>query len=159
VSSAATPEHVIHDRIGDMDFARHSCGVDPIKPNHAKRAPLVLVVDDYDDTRSMYAETLRVAGFEVAEAANGLDAVDMASLIAPDFVLMDLAMPGMDGWEATRRIKSNPRTKAIRVMAVTGHSEAEHRILAWRAGCDDFFAKPVLPQELVRRIQTYVDAA
>lgn len=128
------------------------------KGNRA-RPPLVLVVDDFEDTRIIYAESLRFAGFDVAEAANGHDAVALAAKISPDVVVMDLAMPGMDGWEATRRLKANPRTKDIRVMAVTGHQEAEHRLLAWRAGCDDFFSKPVLPQQLIRRIKSYLGAA
>lgn len=128
------------------------------KGNRA-RPPLVLVVDDFEDTRIIYAESLRFAGFDVAEAANGHDAVTLAAKISPDVVVMDLAMPGMDGWEATRRLKANPRTKDIRVMAVTGHQEAEHRLLAWRAGCDDFFSKPVLPQQLIRRIKSYLGAA
>lgn len=119
----------------------------------------MLVVDDYEDTRIIYAESLRFAGFDVAEAANGRDAVDMASRLAPDVVVMDLAMPGMDGWEATRRLKANPRTRSIRVMAVTGHQEAEHRILAWRAGCDDFLTKPLLPQQLIRHIKSCLGAA
>ncbi|MDB4935109.1 MAG: Chemotaxis protein CheV [Labilithrix sp.] len=129
------------------------------KPSKGRRVPLVLVVDDYDDTRALYVQTLRVAGFDVAEAANGLDAVDMASLIAPDFVVMDLAMPVMDGWDAIRRIKTNPRTKRIRVMAVTGHCAAEHRTRAAHAGCDDFFAKPFAPEQLVSRIRRYLAAA
>lgn len=128
------------------------------KGNRA-RPPLVLVVDDFEDTRIIYAESLRFAGFDVAEAANGHDAVALAAKISPDVVVMDLAMPGMDGWEATRRLKANPRTRDIRVMAVTGHQEAEHRLLAWRAGCDDFFSKPVLPQQLIRRIKSYLGAA
>jgi CheY-like chemotaxis protein len=65
----------------------------------------------------------------------------------------------MDGWEAIRRIKANPRTRTIRVMAVTGHSETEHRRRAWGAGCDDFFAKPVAPQQIVSRIQRFLSAA
>jgi two-component system, cell cycle response regulator DivK len=120
---------------------------------------LVLVVDDYEDTRIIYAESLRFAGFEVAEAANGQEAVDIASSLYPDVVVMDLAMPIMDGWEATRRLKSNPKTSSIRVMAVTGHSDAEHRLLAWRAGCDDFFSKPVLPAQLISRIKSCLGAA
>jgi two-component system, cell cycle response regulator DivK len=139
--------------------ARRGNGRESDGPRPALRPPLVLVVDDYEDTRIIYAESLRFAGFDVAEAANGADAVAIATELEPDVVVMDLAMPIMDGWEATRRLKSNPKTSKIRVMAVTGHSDAEHRLLAWRAGCDDFFAKPVLPQQLIRRIKSYLGAA
>ncbi|MBX3192774.1 MAG: response regulator [Labilithrix sp.] len=119
----------------------------------------MLVVDDYEDTRLIYAETLRFAGFEVAEAANGRDAIELARRINPDVVVMDLAMPVMDGWEATRRLKSDPRTRTIPIVAVTGHDEAEHRHLAWRAGCDELYSKPLLPNQLVRRIRTCLGAA
>lgn len=118
----------------------------------------MLVVDDFDDTRLLYVESLRFAGFEVSEAANGPDAIAMATALSPDVVLMDLAMPGMDGWETTRRLKADPRTKSIRVLAVTAHQEAEHRLLAWRAGCDEFLSKPVLPQDLVDRIRSCLAA-
>lgn len=125
----------------------------------APRQPLVLVADDFEDTRIIYAESLRYAGFRVAEAANGRDAVDIAKKLSPDVVVMDLAMPVMDGWEATRQLKSDPRTRGIRIMAVTGHDEGAHRLLAWRAGCDDFFPKPVLPQVLISRIKHCLGAA
>lgn len=152
---------MIDHRIGGTDFARHPFTVQSTKKSKpsASRPPLVLVVDDFEDTRIIYAESLRFAGFDVAEAANGHDALDMASKLSPDFVVMDLAMPGMDGWEAARRLKADPRTRAIRVMAVTGHQEAEHRLLAWRAGFDDFFTKPLLPQQLVQHIKTCLGAA
>ncbi|MBS2017881.1 MAG: response regulator [Deltaproteobacteria bacterium] len=123
------------------------------------RPPLVLVADDFEDTRIIYAESLRYAGFRVAEAANGKDAVEIAKRLSPDVVVMDLAMPVMDGWEATRRLKSDPQTSGIRIMAVTAHDEGAHRLLAWRAGCDDFFPKPVLPQVLISRIKHCLGAA
>lgn len=148
-------------RIGAAAHTRHD--LDRLKAARATpaetRPPLVLVVDDFEDTRIIYAESLRFAGFRVAEAANGQDAVDIATKLSPDVVIMDLAMPVMDGWEATRRLKSDPRTKTIRIMAVTGHDEGAHRLLAWRAGCDDFFPKPVLPQQLIRRIKHCLGAA
>jgi two-component system cell cycle response regulator DivK len=123
------------------------------------RIPLVLVADDYADTRIIYAESLRFAGFRVAEAANGQEAIDAARELEPDVVVMDLSMPVMDGWEATRRLKADPKTKNIRIMAVTAHAEGAHRLLAWRAGCDDFFSKPVLPHQLISRIKHYLGAA
>jgi two-component system cell cycle response regulator DivK len=120
--------------------------------NRKTKTPLVLVVDDYEDTRRIYTDYLRFAGFRVVAANDGAEAVAKAKALVPDVVVMDLAMPGMDGWAATKQLKGDPRTKDIYVMAVTGFSEDEHRLKAWRSGCDAFLAKPILPAELVRRI-------
>jgi len=117
-----------------------------------KSVPLVLVVDDYEDTRRIYTEYLRFAGFRVEFASDGAEAIKKARALVPEVIVMDLAMPNMDGWTATRTLKADERTKNIYVMAVTGFSEDEHRLKAWRAGCDAFLAKPVLPAEIVRRI-------
>lgn len=114
--------------------------------------PLVLVVDDYEDTRRIYSDYLKFAGFRVVAANDGAEAITKAKELGPDVVVMDLAMPGVDGWTATRKLKGDPRTKNIYVMAVTGYSEDAYRLEAWRSGCDAFLAKPVLPAELVRRI-------
>jgi len=114
--------------------------------------PLVLVADDYEDTRRIYADYLEFAGFRVVAVDDGAAAVAKAKELSPDVVVMDLAMPGVDGWAATRELKADPRTKNIYVMAVTGFSGEEHRLEAWRSGCDAFLPKPVLPAELVRRI-------
>lgn len=117
------------------------------------QTPLVLVVEDYPDAREMYSEYLRFSGFRVAEARNGEEALEKALALLPDVVLMDLALPLMDGWEATRRLKSDPRTNAILVLALTGHALAGHQEGARRAGCDAFVTKPCLPDELVDEIR------
>ncbi len=119
---------------------------------NARKTPLVLVVDDYEDTRRIYSDYLRFAGFRVAAANDGAEAISKARELGPDVVVMDLAMPGVDGWTATRQLKGDPRTKNIYVMAVTGFNEDAHRLEAWRSGCDAFLQKPILPAELVRRI-------
>jgi CheY-like chemotaxis protein len=119
----------------------------------AEGAPLVLVVEDYPDAREMYAEYLRFSGFRVDEARNGEEALEKAFTLLPDVVLMDLALPLMDGWEATRRLKSDPRTANIVVVALTGHALAGHADGARRAGCDAFVTKPCLPDELVDEIR------
>jgi CheY-like chemotaxis protein len=116
-------------------------------------APLVLVVEDYPDAREMYSEYLRFSGFRVAEARNGEEALEKAFMLLPDVVLMDLALPLMDGWEATRRLKGDPRTAQILVVALTGHALAGHAEGARRAGCDAFVTKPCLPDELVDEIR------
>jgi CheY-like chemotaxis protein len=88
--------------------------------------PLVLIVDDFEDNREMYAEYLSYSGYRVEQASDGEQAVELAQRIRPDVVVMDLSLPVMDGWEATRRLKSDPRTRNIPVIALTGHSLAGH---------------------------------
>lgn len=116
-------------------------------------APLVLVVEDYPDAREMYVEYLKFSGFRVAEARNGVEALDRAFELRPDVILMDLALPRMDGWEATRRLKTDARTRNIPVVALTGHSLDGSAESARQAGCDAFVAKPCLPGMLVDEIR------
>jgi two-component system, cell cycle response regulator DivK len=111
--------------------------------------PLVLVVDDFQDNREMFAEFLAISGFRVAQAVNGLEALERAFALVPDAILMDLSLPEVDGWEATRRLKRDPRTSHIPVVALTGHVLADHAREARDAGCDGFLAKPCLPEVLV----------
>ena len=89
--------------------------------------PLVLVVEDYQDAREMYAAYLQFSGYRVAEAANGLEALEKTRELMPDIILMDLALPKMDGWEATRRLKADERTRHIPIVALTGHALAGPR--------------------------------
>ena len=110
--------------------------------------PLVLVVEDYQDAREMYAAYLQFSGFRVAEATNGFEAIDKTLELMPDIILMDLALPKMDGWEATRRLKLDDRTRHIPVVALTGHALAGHAEGARQAGCDSFVTKPCLPSRL-----------
>lgn len=116
-------------------------------------SPLVLIVDDYQDAREMYAEYLEYSGFRVAEARNGLEAVEKAFSLNPAVILMDLSLPVMDGWEATRRLKGDPRTRTIPVVALTGHAMDGHSREAQDAGCDAYVTKPCLPDALVREVE------
>lgn len=118
---------------------------------------MVLLVDDYPDAREMYREYLVFSGFDVAEASSGREAVDKAAAIQPDIILMDLSLPGMDGWEATRLLKGQPATEAIPVVALTGHALAGHSEDARRAGCDAFITKPCLPDALVDAIRRVLE--
>lgn len=117
-----------------------------------ERKRRVLVVDDYSDAREMYSEYLSVAGFDVTEAANGMEALQCAADMRPDIILMDLSLPVMDGWEATRRLKADRRTAHIPVVALTGHALADISVGAMKAGCDAFVTKPCLPEDLVKEI-------
>jgi len=123
-----------------------------------REQPLVLVVEDYQDAREMYTAYLQFSGFDVAEAGNGIEAIEKTQELLPDIVLMDLALPRMDGWEATRRLKSDERTRHIPIVALTGHALAGHAEGARAAGCDAFVTKPCLPDALVAEIRRLLDA-
>jgi CheY-like chemotaxis protein len=119
--------------------------------------PRVLVVDDYPDAREMYGEYLEYSGYDVIQAANGVEALQRAIDDAPDIILMDLSLPVMDGWEATRRLKADARTASIPVVALTGHALAGISEGARQAGCDAFVTKPCLPEDLVVEIKRVLE--
>lgn len=118
--------------------------------------PLVLVVDDFEDSREMSMEFLSYSGFRVAEAKDGLEAVAKAIELQPDVILMDYSLPGIDGWEATRRIRASGTAKTIHIVGLTGYGEAEELDRAKAAGCDAFITKPCPPDKLVAEIQKLV---
>lgn len=120
--------------------------------------PRVLLVDDYPDAREMYSEYLLFSGFDVVEARNGMEALQRAVESIPDIILMDLSLPVMDGWEATRRLKADERTAAIPVVALTGNALAGISESVKRAGCEAFVAKPCLPEDLVKEIRRVLDS-
>jgi CheY-like chemotaxis protein len=117
------------------------------------KKPVVLLVDDYPDAREMYAEYLEFSGFDIVQAGNGVEAIERARDSQPDVILMDLSLPVMDGWEATRRLKADDATKDIPVLAVTGHALSGVSNAATKAGCDGFITKPCLPEDLVAEIR------
>jgi two-component system cell cycle response regulator DivK len=125
--------------------------------NTKEPRPRVLIVDDYPDAREMYSEYLQFSGFDVVEAGNGMEALQRAVDAAPDIILMDLSLPVMDGWEATRRLKADKRTASIPVVALTGHALAGISEGARKAGCDAFVTKPCLPEDLVKEIRKVLD--
>lgn len=113
--------------------------IDGIEPH----LPLVLVVDDVEDNRIIYGDYLVACGFRVAFAEDGLDAIDAALVELPDLILMDLAMPRLDGLEATKRLRADARTHAIPILAISGHSLKE--ALQHRRIFDGFLLKPCTP--------------
>ena len=113
----------------------------------------VLVVDDFEDNRAMYAEFLRYSGFDVIEASDGAEAIEKATALQPDVVIMDLSLPIVDGWEATRRLKAERRTRDIPIIALTGHALEGHSRGAREAGCNRFLAKPCLPETLLETVR------
>jgi two-component system, cell cycle response regulator DivK len=120
--------------------------------------PLVLVVEDYQDAREMYSAYLQFSGYRVAEATNGLEAIEQTLALMPDIILMDLALPKVDGWEATKRLKSDERTKHIPIVALTGHALEGFAEGAREAGCDAFVTKPCLPDALVAEVRRMLEA-
>ena len=134
-------------------------GPGPAPARHAAAPPLVLVVDDYEDNREMYASYLEFAGLRVEQAVNGSEAIAKATTLRPDLIVMDLSLPGIDGWEATRRLKKDPGTRAILVLALTGHALEGVEQGAKAAGCDAFLTKPCLPEDLCREIHRLLAAA
>ncbi|WP_434388627.1 response regulator [Melittangium boletus] len=113
----------------------------------------VLVVDDYEDAREMYAEYLEFLGYEVETASNGQEAVERARESHPDVILMDLSLPVLSGWDATQQLKTDASTRDIPVMALTGHVFASSSEKAREVGCDAFVTKPALPDTVADQIQ------
>jgi len=120
-------------------------------------APLVLVVDDVDHGREIFAEYLEYRGFRVATAADGLEALDKAFELRPDIILMDLSLPGIDGWEATRRLKQDDRTRDIPIIALTAHALASAHDKAREVGCNAVVTKPCLPKDLETEVRRQLE--
>jgi two-component system, cell cycle response regulator DivK len=134
---------------------RKTRGGKPSAPAGAgeRTGALILIVDDFQDNREMYVQFLTFHGYRVAEAVDGHDAVDKATTLLPDLIVMDLSLPGLDGWEATRRLKHDNHTRSIPVIALTGHAMAGHEEGARDAGCDSYLTKPCMPADLEVEIQ------
>jgi CheY-like chemotaxis protein len=115
--------------------------------------PRILLVEDNEMNRDMLSRRLARRGYEVLVAVDGETGLEMAAREAPALILMDMSLPGLDGWETTRRIKASPATRAIRVVALTAHAMAGEREKALAAGCDDFDTKPVDFERLLTKIQ------
>lgn len=127
---------------------------------HVRDRPLILLVEDDPAGRIMYAEWLGHAGFNVEQAHNGLQALERALDLIPDAIVTDLKIPGIDGYELTRRLKGDVRTQGIPIVAVTGYAPfAQDPSRADRAGCDAIIPKPCLPEDLERTVRSLIDAA
>ena len=122
--------------------------------------PVVLLVEDDRDGRLMYAQWLQQSGFHVEQAHNGLQALERAFDLMPDAILTDLNIPGIDGYELTRRLKNDPRTAHIPVLAVTGYAPfTSDPTRADRAGCDAMLPKPCLPDDLEATLSALIAQA
>jgi two-component system cell cycle response regulator DivK len=118
-----------------------------------EKAPLVLVVDDVAHGREIFAEYLEFRGFRVATAEDGIEAMEKAFELRPDVILMDLSLPGIDGWEATRRLKQDERTSTIPIIALTAHALASAHDRAMEVGCDAVVTKPCIPKDLEAEVR------
>lgn len=114
----------------------------------------ILLVEDNEMNRDMLSRRLARNGFEVLIAVNGQEGVDIALAEKPALILMDMSLPVLDGWEATRQVKANPETAGIPVIALTAHAMASDREQAMAAGCDDFDTKPVELPRLLEKIRS-----
>ena len=114
--------------------------------------PTIMVVEDNEPSRDALSRRLERRGYRVVAAVDGLEALTVAESTVPDLILMDLGLPGIDGWEATRRLKSNKTTQHIPVIVLSAHAMANHREMALAAGGDDFDTKPVRFQQLLDKI-------
>ena len=115
--------------------------------------PKLLYVEDNEMNRDMLSRRLIRSGYEVVLAVDGAQGVAMAASDAPDLVLMDMSLPVLDGWEATRRLKADPATRALPVIALTAHAMSGDEKKAREAGCDDFDTKPVEYTRLIAKIE------
>ena len=116
----------------------------------------VLVIEDQEDNRRIVRDLLTSAGFEVIEAVTGEEGVTSAETHRPDLILMDIQLPGLDGYEATRRIKAKPALRGIPIIAVTSYALSGDDLKAFEAGCDAYVAKPYDPIALLAKIREYL---
>lgn len=116
----------------------------------------ILLVEDHEDNRNIYRTILEHFGFEVVIATDGSAAIRMAREEHPDLILMDLSIPVVDGWEATRLLKQDAATASIPIIALSAHALREDRDRAREAGCDGYLAKPVEPRKVVEAVQRYL---
>jgi two-component system cell cycle response regulator DivK len=116
----------------------------------------ILVVEDQEDNRQILRDLLGNAGYELTEAENGEEAIASVAQQRPDLILMDIQLPVMDGYEATRRIRTNPDLKSVPIIAVTSYALAGDEDKARAAGCDGYVSKPYSPRDLLAKVRVYL---
>ncbi len=116
----------------------------------------ILVVEDQEDNRRILRDLLTSAGYEMIEAVTGDEGVALAETHRPDLILMDIQLPGLDGYEATRRIKANPALRQIPIIAVTSYALSGDDAKAFEAGCDAYVTKPFSPRALLAKIREHL---
>lgn len=116
----------------------------------------ILVVEDQEDNRKILRDLLTSSGFEVIEAVNGLEGLELARSHRPDLILMDIQLPGIDGYEATRRIKGDNNLKDIPIIVATSYALSGDEKKAFEAGCDAYVAKPYSPRKMLAKVKEYL---
>jgi two-component system, cell cycle response regulator DivK len=117
----------------------------------------ILVVEDHEDNRRILRYLLNSAGYQVIEVVTGEEGVATAEAQRPDLILMDIQLPGLDGYEATRRIKANPALRSIPIIVVTSYALSGDDIKAFEAGCDAYVTKPFNPGQLLAKVRGYLE--
>jgi two-component system, cell cycle response regulator DivK len=130
--------------------------VNPAGPsgNSLPERPRILIAEDHADSREALRTLLEVHGFAVDTAPDGRQAVDQATAVQPDLIIMDIMMPRMDGFEATRQLRANPRFRQVPILALTAMEGAREMVLA--AGCDDYMSKPIDVRRFVERVRSWL---
>jgi two-component system cell cycle response regulator DivK len=121
--------------------------------------PVVLIVEDNLHNRRIFEKVLTDAGFRVLEAEDGARAMELAFAAPPDLVLMDLSLPVVDGWECTRRLKADERTRGVPIVALTAHAMRGDEDRARAAGCDGYLSKPISPKRVVEEVRRVLKMA
>lgn len=116
----------------------------------------ILVIEDHEENRRLLRDLLTSVGYELIEAVTGEEGLTSAEAQVPDLILMDIQLPGIDGYETTRRIKANPALRHIPIIAVTSYALSGDDVKALEAGCDAYVTKPFDPAELLAKIQEYL---
>jgi two-component system cell cycle response regulator DivK len=116
----------------------------------------ILVVEDHEDNRRILRDLLTSAGYEMVEAVTGEEGVAMAEMHRPDLILMDIQLPELNGYEATRRIKADPALRPIPIIAVTSYALSGDDVMAYEAGCAGYITKPFSPRQLLGKIREYL---
>ena len=119
--------------------------------------PKILLVEDNEMNRDMLSRRLQRRGYDVIIAVDGEEGITMAGAQAPDLILMDMSLPVLKGWDATRQLKASPQTRAIPVIALTAHAMANYREKALEAGCDDYDTKPIELPRLLGKIEALLN--
>ena len=122
-------------------------------------SPRILVIEDNEENRRILRDLLTSARYELIEALTGEEGVRLAAVHRPDLILMDIQLPGIDGYEATRRIKADPALRAIPLIVVTSYALSGDDVKAREAGCDDYVAKPFSPRALLAKIRKHLARA
>ena len=117
----------------------------------------ILVVEDQEDSRQIIRDTLAVTGYEIVEATNGEEALAAVAKQRPDLILMDIQLPIMDGYTATRQIRIDPALRSVPIIAVTSYALSEEKEKARAAGCNDYVPKPFSPRELLAKIRNFLE--